>query len=72
MVKTIEMDEHVAISKQMEEDTGPIIFMNKFSVNPEDVDEFLKRWAADAAVFRSSLDLFRLSYIEALLVAVHS
>jgi heme-degrading monooxygenase HmoA len=52
MVKTIEMDEHVAISKQMEEDTGPIIFMNKFSVNPEDVDEFLKRWAADAAVFK--------------------
>jgi heme-degrading monooxygenase HmoA len=46
------MDEQVTLSKQMEEDTGPIVFMNKFSVNPDDVDEFLKRWAADAAVFK--------------------
>jgi quinol monooxygenase YgiN len=52
MVKTIEMDEFVPFYKQIEEDTGPIVFMNKFSVNLGDVDEFLKRWAADAAVFK--------------------
>jgi quinol monooxygenase YgiN len=53
MPKFIEMDERVTISKQMEgEDTGPIVFVNKFSVKSEDIDEFLKRWAADAALFR--------------------
>ena len=52
MVKFVEMDEQVTLSEQMEENTGPIIFMNKFNVSSEDVDEFLKRWAADAAVFK--------------------
>jgi quinol monooxygenase YgiN len=52
MAKFVEMDEQVTISKQMEEDIGPIIFINKFNVSPGDVDEFLKRWAADAAAFR--------------------
>jgi len=53
MPKFIEMDEQVTISKQMEEEvTGPIVFVNKFSVKSEDIDEFLKRWAADAALFR--------------------
>jgi hypothetical protein len=48
----VEMDELVTISKQMEEDIGPVIFINKFNVNPVDVDEFLKRWAADAIAFK--------------------
>ena len=52
MVKFVEMDEQVTFSEQMEGNTGPIIFMNKFNVSSEDVDEFLKRWAADAAVFK--------------------
>jgi quinol monooxygenase YgiN len=52
MVKFVEMDEQVTLSEQMEENTGPIIFMNKFNVSSKDVDEFLKRWAADAAVFK--------------------
>ena len=52
MPKIVEMDEQVTFSKQIEEVTGPIVFMNKFSVNPDDIDEFLKRWAADAAVFK--------------------
>jgi quinol monooxygenase YgiN len=52
MARFVEMDEQVTISKQMEEDIGPIIFINKFNVSPRDVDEFLKRWAADAIAFR--------------------
>jgi heme-degrading monooxygenase HmoA len=42
----------LTISKQLEENIGHVIFINKFGVNPEDVDEFLKRWAADAALFK--------------------
>jgi quinol monooxygenase YgiN len=52
MPKVVELDEQVPLSKQIEEDTGPIVFMNKFNMNSEDVDEFLKRWAADAAEFK--------------------
>jgi hypothetical protein len=41
MAKFIEMDEKIAISKQMEEDIGPVILINKFNVSPEDADRFL-------------------------------
>ena len=54
MARFVEMDELVTISKQMEEDIGPVIFVNKFNVNPVDVDEFLKRWAADATAFKAA------------------
>ena len=41
MAKFIDMGEKIAISKQMEEDIGPVILINKFNVNQEDVDRFL-------------------------------
>ncbi len=53
MAKFIEMDDHVKLSSQLEEDVGPIVFVNKFTVNSEDVDEFLKAWEADATYFKS-------------------
>jgi quinol monooxygenase YgiN len=52
MAKFVEMDEKVTLSAQMEENIGPVILINKFNVNPEDVDQFLKEWAADAAIFK--------------------
>jgi quinol monooxygenase YgiN len=52
MAKFVEMDEKIAVSKQMEEDIGPVILINKFNVSPEDVDRFLKAWAGDAAVLK--------------------
>jgi hypothetical protein len=42
MIKLVEMDEKVTFPEQMEEDIGPVILINKFNVNPEDVDRFLK------------------------------
>ena len=47
------MDDYVKFSSQLEEDVGPIVFVNKFTVSPEDVDEFLKAWKADATYFKS-------------------
>ncbi|MGA7601811.1 MAG: hypothetical protein WCE33_01905 [Nitrososphaeraceae archaeon] len=44
------MDELVTISKQMEGDIGPVIFINKFNVNPVDVDE-LHRGIAGSGTF---------------------
>jgi quinol monooxygenase YgiN len=52
MAKFVEMDEKVTLSAQMEENIGPVILINKFNVNPEDVDQFLKEWTADAAIFK--------------------
>ncbi|HYZ49876.1 MAG TPA: hypothetical protein VE593_03235 [Nitrososphaeraceae archaeon] len=42
MAKVVEMDDYVKFSSQLEQDVGPIVFVNKFTVNPEEVDEFLK------------------------------
>jgi quinol monooxygenase YgiN len=53
MSKLTEMDEKVKFSEQVKEDIGPIVFINKFTVNPEDVDQFLEAWKPDAAYFKS-------------------
>ena len=41
MVKIIEMDETVSLNQQFEEEVGAVILMNKFNVNPDEVEEFL-------------------------------
>ncbi|HZC47782.1 MAG TPA: hypothetical protein VE244_01855 [Nitrososphaeraceae archaeon] len=42
MVKLVEFDEKVKLAQQMDEDVGPVILINKFNVNPEEVDQFLR------------------------------
>ena len=42
MVKIVEMDENVTLKSQLEENVGPVIVLNKFTVKSEDVDQFLK------------------------------
>jgi heme-degrading monooxygenase HmoA len=46
------MDERVTIFAQMEEDVGPVILINKFSVDPEEFDQFLKGWTTEAKKFK--------------------
>jgi hypothetical protein len=38
MVKIVEMDERITLEKQLDEDVGPIIVMNKFNVGPDEID----------------------------------
>src|SRR5215207_7118289 len=53
MAKFVESDEHVTLAQQIENDIGgPIILINRFSVNPEDADQFVEAWAADATAFK--------------------
>ena len=53
MAKLVEMDERLSIFAQMEEDNdGSIILINKFSVAPKEIDEFLKGWATEAEKFK--------------------
>jgi heme-degrading monooxygenase HmoA len=53
MLKPIEMDENVTLAAQLEEENGrAVILINKFNVKPEDVDNLLNAWAADAAYLK--------------------
>lgn len=47
-----EMDDRTTISSQMEQELGPVVLVNKFIVEPEEAERFLKLWAEDAAIMR--------------------
>ena len=53
MVKIIEMDEKVTLNTQLEGDVGgAVILLNKFTVQPDDVDKFLKVFQATTKVMK--------------------
>ena len=52
MVKIVETDERITLEKQLDEDVGPIIVMNKFNVDPQEVDEFLQVFAKTTETFK--------------------
>ena len=52
MVKIVEMDENVTLKAQLEEDVGPVILLNKFTVKSEDTDEFLKVFSLTTEMFK--------------------
>ena len=52
MVKIVEMDERITLEKQLDEDAGPIIVMNKFNVGPDEIDEFLKVFTKTTEKFK--------------------
>ena len=52
MVKLVEMDERVTLSEQAELNVGPVILINKFNMKSDEVEHFLKAWAADSAFMK--------------------
>lgn len=52
MVKFGEIDKNITFKKQLEEDTGPFVLINLYSVDPTEVDEFLKAFAAVSEAFK--------------------
>lgn len=56
MVNIVDMDEKVTLSTQLEDgvdgDGGAVILLNKFTVRPDDVDEFLKVFQATTKVMK--------------------
>ena len=61
MAKLVEMDERVPIFTQMGVDDnggGPVILINKFSVAPNEIDQFLKGWATEAEKFKQAAGLY--------------
>ena len=53
MLRRIEMDERVGLADQLAGEVGPVILINTFRVAPEDVDQLLEAWAADAAYLKT-------------------
>jgi hypothetical protein len=56
MTRLVEMDEHVSIFAQMEENVGPVILINKFSVAPEDFESFYRDGQLKLRNLRSNQD----------------
>jgi heme-degrading monooxygenase HmoA len=47
-----EMDNRVSFREQLQQETGPVVLINTFTVAPEDAERFLAVWAEDAAFMK--------------------
>ena len=54
MIKFVEMDDKVKFKEQIEEKEidGQVILVNKFNVEPNKVEQFVKDWGKDAINFK--------------------
>ena len=52
MVQFVEMDAAVTLMAQLEDTGGPVVLINRFNVDPGQVDDLIAAWAADAAVMQ--------------------
>jgi heme-degrading monooxygenase HmoA len=52
MPRFVEMDDRTTLLTQLEQEFGTVVLINEFTVEPEDEEQFLKAWAADAAVMK--------------------
>ncbi len=47
-----EMDPRVTFAAQLQQETGPVVLINTFTVAPEEADRLLAVWAEDAAFMK--------------------
>ena len=55
MPKFIEMDRTVTLADQLKDEGGPVVLVNTFVVPPEDADQLLAVWTADAGIMKVSI-----------------
>jgi heme-degrading monooxygenase HmoA len=53
MLRFDEMDERVTLREQMATRAGPVVLINKFTVAPEEADQLVEAWTADASFMKS-------------------
>ena len=51
-IKLAEMDKRVSYMQQLQQETGPVVLINTFTVPPEDADRLLQVWSEDAAFMK--------------------
>lgn len=47
------MDGHTTYRQQLQQDGGPVVLINQFSMAPGDIERFLEVWADDAGFMKS-------------------
>ena len=47
-----EMDDRVSFREQLQQETGPVVLINTFTVPPEDAERLLAVWAEDATFMK--------------------
>ena len=52
MPRFVEMDRTVTLADQLKDEGGAVVLVNTFVAPPEDVDQLLAAWAADAAIMK--------------------
>ena len=52
MPRLEEMDERVTLREQMAHEVGPVTLINTFTVHPDELEQLLQAWAADAALMK--------------------
>jgi quinol monooxygenase YgiN len=52
MVKTVETDDRVPLSTQLEQDVGSVVVMNKFNVGPDEIKEFIRVYEETTKYFK--------------------
>ncbi len=48
-IKLADLDRHITFAEQLEQETGPVVLINTFSVDQDEVDHLLSSWTEDAA-----------------------
>jgi Antibiotic biosynthesis monooxygenase len=51
-IKLAEIDERVSFVEQLQQEIGPVVLINTFTVPAEDADRLLEVWAEDAAYMK--------------------
>ncbi|MEL7536916.1 MAG: antibiotic biosynthesis monooxygenase family protein [Pseudomonadota bacterium] len=49
MVHLANLDDTISVLDQLDEDVAPVVLVNVFTVDPEEIDEVLAAWTRDAA-----------------------
>jgi len=52
MPRFVEMDRTVTLADQLKDEGGAVVLVNTFVAPPEDADQLLTAWAADAAIMK--------------------
>ena len=52
MPQLIEMDRHVSLFEQIEQQVGSVVLINTFTVEPEEADQLQEAWTSDAAFMK--------------------
>ncbi len=52
MPRLVEMDRHVSLFEQIEEQVGSVVLINTFTVEPEEAEQLREAWTSDAAFMK--------------------